>query len=58
MEQGPISIPMGGTVDFSEGKRWGIDTMSLLKYIPGDDGNAGSFAIARELESLTVIESK
>ncbi len=58
MEQGPISIPMGGTVDFSEGKRWGIDTMSLLKYEPGKDGGAASFTIARPLESLTVIEAK
>jgi ABC-type branched-subunit amino acid transport system substrate-binding protein len=31
MEEGPIDIPMGGTVDFSEGKRWGIASMSLLK---------------------------
>lgn len=28
---GPIDIPMGGTVDFSGGKRWGIDSMALLK---------------------------
>jgi len=58
MEQGPISIPMGGTVDFSDGKRSGIDTMSLLKYKPGKDGEASSFIIARPLESLTVIETK
>lgn len=58
MEQGPISIPMGGTVDFSDGKRWGIDTMSLLKYEPGKDGGAATFVIARPLESLTDIEAK
>ena len=32
MEDGPISIPMGGTVDFSGGHRWGIASMSLLQY--------------------------
>lgn len=58
MEQGPIDIPMGGTVDFSDGKRWGIDTMSLLKYQPAKDGNPSTFIITRELESLTAIETK
>ena len=39
MEEGPIDIPMGGTVDFSDGKRWGIAAMSLLEYgfTMGDD---------------------
>ncbi len=32
MEDGPINIPMGGSVDFSNGHRWGIASMSLLKY--------------------------
>lgn len=32
MEEEPIKVPMGGTVDFSNGKRWGIASMSLLKY--------------------------
>ena len=37
MEEGPIDIPMGGVVDFSGGKRWGIASMALLKYFVGDN---------------------
>ncbi|MFW5888992.1 MAG: ABC transporter substrate-binding protein [Bacillota bacterium] len=37
MEEGPIDIPMGGVVDFSGGKRWGIASMALLKYYVGDN---------------------
>lgn len=37
MEEGPIDIPMGGTVDFSGGKRWGIASMALLEYYVGDN---------------------
>lgn len=33
MESAPINIPMGGTVDFTDGKRWGIDSMSLSQYV-------------------------
>lgn len=32
MEEGAINIPMGGTIDFSGGKRWGIASMALLQY--------------------------
>lgn len=62
MESGPFSIPMGGTVDFSTGKRWGIDSMSLLQYtfaIPEDGTEAvEAFEKVREIETLTEIESK
>ncbi len=74
MEEGPIDIPMGGTVDFSDGKRWGIDSMSLLKYsytITLGDNPATTevvetdfeilteaFAKVREIETLTAIEAK
>jgi ABC-type branched-subunit amino acid transport system substrate-binding protein len=37
MEEGPIDIPMGGSVDFSGGKRWGIASMALLEYYVGDN---------------------
>ena len=61
MESGPIDIPMGGTVDFSEGKRWGIDSMSLLKYtvtpVEGADPTE-SFNKVREIETLTDIAGK
>lgn len=39
MEQDLIDIPMGGIVDFSSGKRWGVSSMSLLKYYVGDNPN-------------------
>ena len=61
MEQGPIDIPMGGTVDFSNGHRWGIDSMSLLQYtiteVEGADPTE-AFAKVREIETLTDISSK
>lgn len=54
MESEPISIPMGGSVDFGGGKRWGIDSMSLLKYNPSTD----IFEKVREIETLTQIQAK
>ncbi len=56
MEQGPIDIPMGGTVDFSDGHRWGIDSMSLLQYTV--DGETEAFAKVREIEVLGDIAAK
>lgn len=52
MESEPISVPMGGFVDFAGGKRWGIDSMSLLKYNPTND----TFDKVREIETLTQIQ--
>ena len=58
MEEGPIDIPMGGTVDFSGGKRWGIDSMSLLQYtiteVDGADPTE-AFVKGREIEVLSEI---
>jgi len=66
MEEGPIDIPMGGVVDFSGGKRWGIASMSLLQYYLGDnpatedvvETEFENFVKAREIETLEEIESK
>lgn len=69
MEEGPIDIPMGGVVDFSAGKRWGIASMSLLQYTYtlGDDPSTTevetdfaieSFAKIQEIETLSEIEAK
>jgi ABC-type branched-subunit amino acid transport system substrate-binding protein len=33
MEAGPIDVPMGGEIDFSDGKRWGIASMALSKLV-------------------------
>lgn len=54
MEEGPLNIPMGGTVDFSDGKRWGIDSMSLLRY----DGETGAFVLVQPIETLEQIQNK
>ena len=70
MENGPISIPMGGVVDFSNGHRWGIAAMSLLKYtfVLGDNPATPdvvetthpieSFIKVREIETIAEIEAK
>lgn len=61
MEQGPINIPMGGTVDFSGGHRWGIDSMSLLQYTitPVEGGDpTEAFAKVLEIETLSEIMAK
>lgn len=70
MENGPISIPMGGVVDFSNGHRWGIAAMSLLKYgfTLGDnpatpdttetDHPLEVFVKVREIETIQDIEAK
>lgn len=61
MEQGPIDIPMGGTVDFSDGHRWGIDSMSLLQYtITEVDGAepTETFIAVRPIETLPEISKK
>ncbi len=55
---GEIDIPMGGTVDFSEGKRWGIDSMSVLKYAPAAGETAATFAKVKEIETLTQVQDK
>lgn len=52
---GAIDIPMGGTVDFSQGKRWGIDSMSLLKYVPAAGETAATFAVEKEMDDLQSI---
>lgn len=68
MEEGPIDIPMGGTVDFSDGKRWGIASMSLLQYtfVLGDDPSTTevetdfpieSFIVAEPIQTLEEIEA-
>jgi len=61
MEQGPIDIPMGGTVDYSDGRRWGIDSMSLLQYTltPVEGGDpTEAFVKVREIEVLNDITNK
>jgi len=70
MEEAAINIPMGGTVDFTGGKRWGIASMSLLQYTYGLGDNPATtdvvetdylteaFVKVREIETIDQIEIK
>lgn len=56
MEEAPIDVPMGGTVDFTEGKRWGIASMALLQL--DNSGDAPAWNKTREIETLEEIQNK
>ncbi len=70
MESAPLDIPMGGMVDWTGGKRWGISEMSMLQYFytVGDnplttevvetDYLSESFVKVREIESIDEIEAE
>lgn len=60
MESAPINVPMGGFVDFSGGKRWGIDSMALLKLsITGEgEGRTATWNKFRDIETLGDIQAK
>ncbi|MGE4571525.1 MAG: ABC transporter substrate-binding protein [Candidatus Izemoplasmatales bacterium] len=59
MEEAPIQVPMGGFIDFTDGKRWGINSMALSKlvYTPAEGETAASHAFIKvaEIESLEEI---
>lgn len=52
MEEEVIDFPLGGEVDFTSGKRWGVDTLSLLKY----NKTTSLLEKAKEVESLEQIK--
>ncbi|HKM02703.1 MAG TPA: ABC transporter substrate-binding protein [Bacilli bacterium] len=56
LEKEAVSFPMGGPVDFTNGKRHGLDQLSLLKATI--DGDNYALTVARPLESLTTIMAK
>lgn len=56
LEAEEISFPMGGPVDFTEGKRHGLDQLSLLKAEVV--GEVYGLSVARGLESLDQILAK
>lgn len=60
MEAKPIPVKMGGTLDYSDGKRWGIGAMSLSKYVPGnasaDPVVPASFVKVAEIQTLDEIK--
>lgn len=65
MEEEAINVPMGGTVDFSDGKRWGIASMSLLKYSysvtkneENEDVVTEAFGKVQEIETIEQIQAR
>ncbi|MBE0701473.1 MAG: ABC transporter substrate-binding protein, partial [Acholeplasmataceae bacterium] len=57
MESEPIEIPMGGTVDFGGGKRWGVAAMSLLQYHPTTGETAPRWAKIRDIQTIDEINA-
>ncbi len=53
MESSSIDFPLGGEVDFTEGKRWGVDSLSLLRF---DETLATpNFISAKPIQTLAQI---
>ena len=59
LESAPVEFPLGGPIDFTNGKRHGLDQLSLLKaeYVAGDTPTV-NLVLAKPLESLTTIMAK
>lgn len=59
MEESAIDIPMGGTVDFSDGMRWGIASMSLLQYSYTEVEGVvtESFGVVQPIATIEEIEA-
>lgn len=58
LESAPVDVPMGGQIDFTGGKRWGINSMSLLKYEYDSETKTGAFVKKAEIESIEEINNK
>ena len=56
LEGEAVSFPMGGPVDFTNGKRHGLDSLSLLKA--GHVEDVYTLSVVRPLESLATIMAK
>lgn len=56
LEQAPVEFPMGGPVDFTNGKRHGLDQLALLKADHVDE--VYQLVVAKPLESLATILAK
>ena len=54
MENGPVNVPMGLQVDYSNGNRVGIDALAVNKYTVA---NAGRGEVYREITTLETLES-
>ncbi|MBN2877957.1 MAG: ABC transporter substrate-binding protein [Bacilli bacterium] len=62
MEESPIDIPMGGMIDYTNGKRWGIDSMALsqLIYTPaaGETPASQAFVKVADIQSIDEINGE
>lgn len=58
MEESPVPNPFGGTIDYSDGRRVGTQSMSLLKatVIAGTDGADDTYLFAAYLPVETIDE--
>ncbi len=58
MEEAPVVNPLGGSVDFADGRRAGTQSMSLLKatIIPGTDGADDSYLFSSFKPMETIDE--
>jgi hypothetical protein len=54
MESAVLDVPMGGVVDFTDGKRWGIASMALLRF----NLDTKTWAKVRNIETLQDIQAK
>ena len=57
MEKQAFSVPMAGTVDFTDGKRWGIASMALLQLSFNDKGEP-AWGKVKPIEELQAIMKK
>jgi len=59
MEESPVEFPLGGPIDFTGGKRLGLDSLSLLHavYVAGDTPTV-TLELAKPLETLDTILAK
>lgn len=59
MESSPIEFPLGGPIDYTNGKRHGLDSLSLLQaeYVAGDTPTV-NLVLAKPLETLPEIMAK
>jgi branched-chain amino acid transport system substrate-binding protein len=53
LEEAPVTFPMGGPIDFTGGKRWGVDALALLKF----DATLATpnFVSSKPIQTLTQI---
>lgn len=51
MEESTIDFPLGGQIDFTDGKRWGVDALSLLKY----NKTTSLLEVSKPIETLAEI---